>query len=73
MISTPGENIPRTYVVSMSDGAKYWQNRLTLWQRMIPDEKLSVPPKATSVNMKSPLVRSELHESGSDSPKVKTP
>ena len=68
VISTPGENTPRTYVVSIPDGAKYQQNRLMLQQRVIPDEKLPVPSKASSVSMNAPLIRSELHSSGSDSP-----
>ena len=57
VISTPGESTPRSYVVSIKDGAKYWHNRLMLQQRVIPDEELKVPPKASSVNVGAPRIQ----------------
>ena len=56
-MSTPGENTPRSYVVSTQDGAKYQWNQLMLQQRVIPDEKLKVPPKASSVNIGAPRIQ----------------
>ena len=44
-----------------------------LWQRVIPDEKLLVPPKASSVNMSALLIRIDLHSNGHDSPQVQNP
>ena len=73
VISTPSENTARSYVVSIPDGAKYQQNRLMLQQKVIPHEKLPVPPKPTSVIMNALLIRSELHPNESDSPPVKNP
>ena len=43
-----------------------------LWQGVIPDEKLPVPPKATSVNIGAPIVQAPQLSKG-DSPKVHTP
>ena len=57
VISTPGESTPRSYVMPTQDGAKYWHNRLMLWQRVIPDEKLKVPPKAFSMNLGAPRIQ----------------
>ena len=56
VVSTPGESTPRSYVMSIQDGAKYWQNRLMVQQRVIPNEKLQVPPNASSVNIGAPRV-----------------
>ena len=69
LISTPGESTPRSYVVSTQDGAKYRHNRLVLWQRVIPDEKLKVPLKASSVNLGAPRIQAP-QLSKSDSPQV---
>ena len=69
VISTTGENTSRSYVISTPDGAKYWQNRLMLQWRVIPDERLPVPPKANSINIDTLLVLS----SESDSPQAHTP
>ena len=41
-----------------------------MWQGVIPDVKLAVPLKATSVMMSASLIRSELHPIKSDSPYV---
>ena len=72
VMSTPGENTPRSYVVSTQDGAKYQWNQLMLQQRVIPDEKLKVPPKASSVNIGAPRIQApQLHKS--DSPQVQIP
>ena len=43
-----------------------------LWQRVIPDEKLQVPPDASSVNIGAPRVQAP-HLSKSDSPQVHIP
>ena len=43
-----------------------------LWQRVIPDEKLKVPPKAPSVNLGAPKIQAS-KLSKSDSPQVQTP
>ena len=40
---------------------------------MVPDEKLSVSPKATSVIMSALLIRSEPHPNESDSPQAQNP
>ena len=56
VISTPVESTSRSYVVSTPDDAKYWWNRLMLWQWVIPDEELQVPPKATSANISASIV-----------------
>ena len=46
VISTPGESTPRSYVASTQDGAKYQTESVDVAvQRIIPDEKLKVPPK----------------------------
>ena len=44
-----------------------------LWRRVIPEEKLPVLLKATSVIMSDLLIRGELHTNGSDSPQVQNP
>ena len=43
-----------------------------LWQRVIPDEKLQVPPKASSMNIVAPRVQAS-QLSKSDSPQVHIP
>ena len=59
-------------MVSTPDDAKYWWNRLRVWQRVIPDENLQVSPKAISVNVGAPRVHApQLSES--DSPQVHIP
>ena len=40
---------------------------------MIPEEKLPMPPKASSVIMTDLLIKSELHTNGSYSPPVQNP
>ena len=42
-------------MVSTPDGSKYQQNRVILWHRVIPGEKLPLPPKATNVNIGAPI------------------
>ena len=66
--STHYESTPRAYVVSTPDGIKYQQNRVMLWQRVITDEKLSLPPKATSVNIGAPIQVCSPQLSKCDSP-----
>ena len=68
--STPGANTPRSNVVPTPDGAGHQWNWLMLQWRVIPDEELPLPAKATSVNMSALLIRSELHSNRSDSPHV---
>ena len=70
--STPGKNTSRSYVVSTPDGTKYWRNRV-MWQRVIPDEKLAVPPKATSVIVGVPIQVWSPQPSKCNGPKVHTP
>ena len=43
------------------------------WWKVIPDEKLPVPPKATSINMSALLMTGGLHLIGSDSLQVQNP
>ena len=71
MISKPGKSTPRSYVVSTSDGAKYWWNRLMRWRGIMSDEKLPVPLKASSVNIGATIVQAPQF-SESDSPRSKT-
>ena len=63
----------RSYVASTPNGAKYQWSRLMFGRRVIPEEKLPVPLKATSVIMSDHLIRSELHSNGSDSPQAQNP
>ena len=68
VIATPGENAPRSYVLSTFRWCQLLDEEVDVMGRVIPDERLPAPQKAISVDVGAPLINWAPYLSKSDSP-----